>query len=203
MLALMVLTSNSHRQRSRIIVMALVAVDARGGAGRGAAVVRHGRGDVQAARQPRPELRRRPLRPVRPPHPRRRHGARPAVRHRPAAVQPLLSGRHPQLLSERLHVRRLARRRLLSRADLHHRHRRLPLHLRARALAEDVSRDLRRLPRHRRRKLHHRHRPLAAFLDDAGRMWGMFAAAQRYQAAMPAISVPASTALPQAAPASP
>jgi hypothetical protein len=35
-----------------------------------------------------------------------------------------------------------------------------------------------------------------------GCMWGMFAAAQRYKAATP-ISVPASTALPQAAPASP
>ena len=33
----------------------------------------------------------------------------------------------------------------------------------------DLSRDLRRLPRHRRRELHHRHRPLAALLDDAGR----------------------------------
>jgi O-Antigen ligase len=36
-----------------------------------------------------------------------------------------------------------------------------------------------------------------------GAMWGMFAAAQRYQARLPAISVPASTALRQAAPGSP
>jgi hypothetical protein len=35
-----------------------------------------------------------------------------------------------------------------------------------------------------------------------GAMWGMFAAAQRYQASAP-ISVPASAALPQASPASP
>jgi hypothetical protein len=35
-----------------------------------------------------------------------------------------------------------------------------------------------------------------------GAMWGMFAAAQRYQARAP-ISVPASAALPQASPASP
>ena len=40
MLALMVLTSRSQAQRSRIIVMALVAAIARRGAGRGAAVVR-------------------------------------------------------------------------------------------------------------------------------------------------------------------
>ena len=33
----------------------------------------------------------------------------------------------------------------------------------------DLSGDLRGLPRHRRRELHHRHRPLAALLDDAGR----------------------------------
>ena len=45
---------------------------------------------------------------------------------------------------------------------------RLPLHLRPRALAAHLSRDLLGLPRHRRRKLHHRHRPLAALLDDAG-----------------------------------
>ncbi len=45
----------------------------------------------------------------------------------------------------------------------------LPLHLRPRALAADLSRDLLGLSRHRRRELHHRHRPLAAFLDDAGR----------------------------------
>ena len=37
------------------------------------------------------------------------------------------------------------------------------------ALAADLSRDLRGVPRHRRRKLYHRHRPLAALLDDAGR----------------------------------
>ncbi len=168
MLALMVLTSNSHRAAQPHHRDGAGRRHARGGAGCGAAVVRHGRGDVQAARQPRSGLRRRPLRPVRPPHPRRGHGARPAVRHRPAAVQPLFSGRHPQLVPERLHVRRLARRHLLSRADFHHRDRRLPLHLRARALAEDVSRHLRRLPRHRRREFHHRHRPLAALLDDAG-----------------------------------
>jgi hypothetical protein len=35
-----------------------------------------------------------------------------------------------------------------------------------------------------------------------GCMWGMFAASQRYQANMPRISVPASSALPQASPAS-
>ena len=45
----------------------------------------------------------------------------------------------------------------------------LSLHLRPRALAADLSGDLRRLPRHRRREFYHRHRPLAAFLDDAGR----------------------------------
>ena len=56
MLALMVLTSRSQAQRSRIIVMALVAVVARGRAGRGAAVIRLDRRDVQAARQLRPEL---------------------------------------------------------------------------------------------------------------------------------------------------
>ena len=122
MLALMVLTSRSQAQRSRIIVMALVAVVL------AAALVAVllsfdlDRADVQAARQLRPELRRGPLRPVRAAYPRRRDGARPAVRHRPAAVQPLLSRRHPQLLSERLHVGRLALRRLLSGAGLRHRH---------------------------------------------------------------------------------
>ena len=86
MLALMVLTSQSRAQRSRIIVMAVVAVVCRGAADRRAAVVRFDRRNVQAARQLRSKLRRGPLRPVRPAHPRRRHGARPAVRHRPAAV---------------------------------------------------------------------------------------------------------------------
>ena len=38
-----------------------------------------------------------------------------------------------------------------------------------RALAARLSGDLRRLRRHRRRELRHRHRPLAALLDDAGR----------------------------------
>ena len=97
MLALMVLTSRSQAQRSRIIVMALIAVVL------AAALVAvllsfdSIARDVQAARQLRPELRRRPLRPVRPPYPRRRHGARSAVRHRAAAVQPLLSRKTPTI----------------------------------------------------------------------------------------------------------
>jgi hypothetical protein len=45
----------------------------------------------------------------------------------------------------------------------------IPASLRPRALATRLSRDLRRVFRHGRRKLHHRHRPLAALLDDAGR----------------------------------
>ena len=96
-------------------------------------------------------------------------GARSAVRHRPAAVPQLLPRRHPQFLSERLHVRRLDRRHLLSGAGVHHRHHGISARLRPRALAARLSRDLRGVPRHRRRKLRHRHRPLAALLDDAGR----------------------------------
>ncbi len=131
MLALMVLTSRSQAQRSRIIVMAVVGRHPRRGADRSTVVVRLDRRHVQAAREFRPELRRRPLRPVRPPYPRRRHGARSTVRHRAAPVPQLLSRRHPQLLSERVHVRRLALRRLLSGAGVRHGDDRISLHLRA------------------------------------------------------------------------
>ena len=87
----------------------------------------------------------------------------------PAAVPQLLSRGHPQFLSERLHVRRLDRRRLLSGAGVRHRHHGISPRLRPRALAARLSRDLRGVSRHGRRKLRHRHRPLAALLDDAGR----------------------------------
>jgi hypothetical protein len=140
MLALMVLTSRSHAQRSRIIVIAVVVV-----------------------------IRRGPLRPVRSAYPGRRDGARFAVRHRTAAVPPLLSRRYPQFLLERLHVRRLDRRHLLSGAGVYHRDHGVSAHLRPRALATGLSRNLRGVSGNGRRKLHHRHRPLAAFLDDAGR----------------------------------
>ena len=76
---------------------------------------------------------------------------------------------HPQFLPQRLHVGRLALRRLLSRPGLPHGDPRLSPHLHPRALAANLSGGVRRLPRHRRRELHHRHRPLAAFLHDAGR----------------------------------
>ena len=59
---------------------------------------------------------------------------------------------HPQLLFERLHVRRLDRRRLLSRAGVRHRHHGVSPRLRPRALAARLSRDLRGVPRHGRRK---------------------------------------------------
>ena len=131
MLALMVLTSQSRAQRSRIIVMAVVAVivvvlliavllsfDSIGEMFKQRASFdqsydegrfgRFGRHILGAA-----------------------HGARPAVRHRAAAVPQLLPRRHPQLLSERLHVRRLALRHLLSGAGVHHRHHGIPPRLRA------------------------------------------------------------------------
>ena len=82
------------------------------------------------------------LRPLRPAHPRRRHGARPAVRHRPAAVPQLFSPRTiPQPLPQRLHVGRLDRRRLLSGAGVHHRHHGVSPRLRApvQALAACLS----------------------------------------------------------------
>ena len=113
-------------------------------AARRAAVVRFHPRDVQAARQLRPELRRGPLRPVRPAYPRRAHGARPAVRHRAAAVPQLFSRGHPQLLSERLHVGRLDFRDLLPRAGVRHGHHGISPRLRPRALAARLSRDLSR-----------------------------------------------------------
>ena len=45
----------------------------------------------------------------------------------------------------------------------------VPAHLRQGALAARLSRHLRRVPRHRRHEFRDRHRPLAALLDDAGR----------------------------------
>ena len=179
----MVLTSPSQSQRSRIIVIAVVAAII--------AVTLIGvllsfdsiGATVQAARQSRPELRRGPLRPLRPAYPRRRDGARPAVRHRAAAVQPLLSRRHPQLLPERVHVRRLALRRLLSRAGLRHRHDGIPLCLCPGALAaRPISRSSRRFSARSAKSFiidtdHWRH-----FWLMLGVMWGMFAAAQRWKA---------------------
>ena len=56
MLALMVLTSRSRAQRSRIVVMSVVAVVVAVAAGRRAVVVRFDRRNVQAARELRPKL---------------------------------------------------------------------------------------------------------------------------------------------------
>ena len=56
MLALMVLTSPSRAQRSRIIVMAVVAVIVVVSAARGAAIVRFDQRNVQAARELRSKL---------------------------------------------------------------------------------------------------------------------------------------------------
>ena len=110
MLALMVLTSRSQAQRSRIIVM--TAGRRRSSRSMLIAVLLSFDSIAQMFKQRASfdqSYDERPLRPVRPAYPRRRNGARPAVRHRPAAVQPLLPRGHPQFLSERLHVRRLAR----------------------------------------------------------------------------------------------
>ena len=119
MLALMVLTSPSVKQRSRIIVMTVVAaiivvvligvllsfnsigemfkqrasLDQSYDSGRLGRFGRHILGAEMAL---------------------------PAVRNRPPAVQPLLPRGHPQFLSERIDVRRLDRRRLLSRAGVRH-----------------------------------------------------------------------------------
>jgi len=168
MLVLMVLTSRSQAQRSRIIMTALVAVvlavalvavllslssvadlfkqrasfDQSYDTGRFGRFGRHVLGAEMALGLP--------------------------LRHRAAAVQPLFPGRYPQFLFERIHVGRLARRRLLSGARLRHRADGVPLCLRPRTVAAGLYRDLHCLRRHRRRKLHHRYRPLAALLDDAG-----------------------------------
>ena len=56
MLALMVLTSQSRGERSRIVIMTVVADARRRAAARRAAVVRLHRRNVQAARELRPEL---------------------------------------------------------------------------------------------------------------------------------------------------
>ena len=169
MLALMVLTSRSQAQRSRIIVMALVAVvlaaalvavllsfdsvaqlfkqrasfDQSYDAGRFGRFGRHILGAEMALGLP-------------------------------FGIGPLQFNRffpedtHNSYLNAFMSGGWLVRR-LLSGAGLRHRADGLPLCLRPRALAARLSRDLRGLPRHRRRKLHHRHRPLAALLDDAGR----------------------------------
>jgi hypothetical protein len=149
MLALMVLTSRTNAQRSRIVVMAIVAAVL----GLALIAVLLSFDSTAEMFKQRASF----------------DGARPAIRHRPPAIPPLLPRGHPQLLSQRLHVRRLALRRVLSRAGLHHRDHGLPAHLRPCALAACLYRGLLRLRRHRRRKLRDRHRPLAALLDDAGR----------------------------------
>ena len=172
MLALMVLTSRSQSQRSRIIVMALVAVvlaaalvavllsfDSIAQLFKQRASFDQSYDDGRFGRFGRHIL-----------------GAEMAL-GLPFGIGPLqfnryFPGRHPQFLPERVHVGRLALRRLLSGAGLRHGADGLPLCLRPRALAAGLSRDLRGLPRHRRRKLHHRYRPLAALLDDARRHVG-------------------------------
>ena len=167
MLVLMVLTSRSQAHRSRIIVMALVTVVL---AAALVAVLLSFDSIAQLFKE-RASFDQsydfRPLRPIRPAYPRCRNGAWVAVRHRAAAVQSLLSRRHPQFLPERVHVWRLAFRHLLSGAGACHRADELPLCLRPRAVAAGLPRYLRRFPRHRRRKFYHRYRPLAPLLDDA------------------------------------
>ena len=95
MLVLMVLTSRSQSQRSRIIVMALVVVVL---AAALVAVLLSFDSIAQLFKQRASfdqRVRLGPLRPVRPPCPRRRNGAWAAVRHRAAAVPPLLPRRTP------------------------------------------------------------------------------------------------------------
>ncbi len=155
MLALMVLTSQSRAQRSRIIVMAVVAV----------IIVVMLIGVLLSFDSIGEMFRQRAS--FDQSYDEGRFG--PAVRHRPAAVPPLLPRGHPQLLFERLHVRRLDHRRLLSGTGACHCNHGISARLRPRALATRLSRDLRGVSGDGRRKLHHRHRPLAALLDDAGR----------------------------------
>ena len=169
MLALMVLTSPSQRA-----ALAHHRHDARrrhhrGDADRRAAVVRFHRADVQAARQLRPELRQGRFGRF------GRHilGAEMAL-DLPFGIGPLQFNRyfpedtHNSYLNAFMSGGWLAGvcYPALVFVTVDHG---LPLRLRPRALAARLSRDLRRVPRHRRRKLHHRHRPLAALLDDAGR----------------------------------
>jgi hypothetical protein len=160
MLALMVLTSQSRGQRSRIIVMSVVAVivvvmliavllsfDTISEMFKQRASFDQSYDEGRFGRFGRHIL-----------------GAQMAL-ELPFGIGPR---GHPQLLSERLHVRRLALRRLLSGAGVRHGDHGIPPRLRARALAARLSCDLRGVPRHGRRELCDRHRPLAAFLDDAG-----------------------------------
>src|ERR1700736_5705969 len=67
----------------------------------------------------------------------------------------------PNVLAQRIPVRRLARRLLLSRACRGHDRHEHALPVRPHALAAHLSRDLCSLCRHHRRERHHRHRSLA------------------------------------------
>ncbi len=102
------ITTEQPRLRLRIVMLAVGGGACDRAADRGAAFARRGGRPVQAAHLARPELRRRRDRPVRPAPARRPARARCAARHRPAAVRPLFPGRPAQLLSQRLHERRLA-----------------------------------------------------------------------------------------------
>ncbi len=121
----------------------------------------------------RAELRHRRAGPLCPPHPRRAAGARPAARHRAAAVRQVFSRGPAQLVPQRLHVGRLAGRRLLSGAG---RDARWCFGLRTVFMRTPWQQTTivvyRRLCRHRDRKLHHRHRPLAARVPAARRAVG-------------------------------
>ena len=114
-LALTFLTTRSPSQRLRIVLLSVTGVVVLAAVHRGAAVDRHRRRPVQAARQPRAELRPRRAGPLRAAT---SLGAVLAL-DMPLGIGPLQFSKYlprgpAQLLSQRLHVRRLALRRVLS-----------------------------------------------------------------------------------------
>ena len=89
--------------------------------------------------------------------PRRRDGARLSGRHRPAAIQQVLPRGPAQLLPQRLHGGRLARRRELSGAGVPDARFRAAHRVHPHAVPADHDRGVRRLFRGGDRELHHRH----------------------------------------------
>ena len=155
MLGLMVLTSQSRAQRSRIIVTSVIAV---------AVVVMlvtvllsvdFDQRIVQTTGEFGSKLRRGPIWPLWTAYPRGQHGSRPSLWNRAAAIPSVFPGGYAQFLSKRLHVRRLACRSLLRSARVHHGHHWISPRLCPCAMAANLSGDFRRVSRDGRRRLHH------------------------------------------------
>ena len=201
LLFLTFVTSRSPNERMRIVLIAIAGVVVMALVFMALLVDRARGGPVQGAREPRSVLRRRAARPLRPLHPRRGACARPAVRHRSAAIpQVFLEDPHNTYLnafisggwlSGFVYLTMVATTVVAGLSPC------LPAH----ALAGDLHRGLLRLHRNRGRKRHHRQRPLAPLLPvarrDLGTDGGIALGAARFAAAgaRPCACAPGSVAI--------